>query len=133
MGCHFLGSNSPRPRAAADPAAPTKAAAVLGSADAAAAARSWSRGVMLWIERRATSPPPSAPLPQPRLLLSRGAREYTAKMLCTPLTSLWFVRYHLPWFSVVRHRPVIRIVLLRLPPIEPVFLFYAFCGHLMKG
>ena len=54
-------------------------------------------------------------------------------MLYTPLTSLWFVRYHLPWFSVVRHRPVIRIALLRLPPIEPVFLFYAFCGHLMKG
>ena len=78
-------------------------------------------------------PPPSAPLPQPRLLLSRGAREYTAKMLCTPLTSLWFVRYHFPWFPVVRHRPVIHIVLLRLSPIEPVFLFYAFCGHLMKG
>ena len=55
------------------------------------------------------------------------------KMLCTPLTSLWFVRYHWPWFSVVHHRPVIHIVLLRLPPIEPVFLFYAFCGHLMGG
>ena len=88
---------------------------------------------MAFITVETAPPPPSAPLPQPRLLLSRGAREYTAKMLCTPLTSLWFVRYHLPWFSVVRHRPVIRIVLLRLPPIEPVFLFYAFCVHLMKG
>ena len=54
-------------------------------------------------------------------------------MLSTPLTSLWFVRYHWPWFSVVRHRPAIRIVLVRLPPIEPVFLFYASCGHLMGG
>ena len=54
-------------------------------------------------------------------------------MLSTPLTSLWFVRYHWPWFSVVCHRPVIRIVSLRLPPIEPVFLFYAFCGHLRAG
>jgi hypothetical protein len=42
------------------------------------------------------------------------------------------VRNHWPWFSVVRHRPVLRIVLLRLPPIEPVFL-YAFCEHLMGG
>ena len=75
----------------------------------------------------------SEPLTRRAVSLRYKSRRGCHGIRCTPLTSLWFVRYHLPWFSVVRHRPVIRIVLLRLPPIEPVFLFYAFCGHLMKG
>ena len=87
---------------------------------------------MLWIEKvsssqRATDFVPPTVVSGLAALIGGGARG------CAPLTSLWFVRYHWPWFSVVRHRPAIRIVLVRLPPIEPVFLFYASCGHLMGG
>ena len=46
---------------------------------------------------------------------------------CRTAVALWFVRHHWPWFSVVRHRPVLRSALPRLPPSEPVFLFYASC------
>ena len=46
---------------------------------------------------------------------------------------MWFVRYHWPWFSAVRHRPVFRCVLPRLPPSELAFLFNAPCEQLMGG
>ena len=69
------------------------------------------------------APARSTVVPGLAALIDGGARE------CAPLTSMWFVRYHWLWFSVVCHRPVIHIVLLRLPPIEPVFLFDALCGH----